>query len=141
MSTPPPIQLAYAEPVPCPFPWRGLVALSLIWVFAASAALAPMVFIVPHFTAIFRDFGTKLPLLTELQVNSSRWLVRYGLVVWAAVIAAPITLGVVVALNDAGGRRLRRAIVISVVVVAILLIGEAALVVIGVFAPMLTLMQ
>ncbi|MBM4108796.1 MAG: type II secretion system F family protein [Phycisphaerae bacterium] len=55
-----------------------------------------MVFIIPKFEEIFRDFGVQLPLLTVALINTSRWVAGtqpdqqiHG---WVFVVAAPFAL-------------------------------------------------
>jgi type IV pilus assembly protein PilC len=46
-----------------------------------------MIFVIPKFEEIFRDFGTKLPTVTVVLLNISRWFAnQYG---WAYVLAFP----------------------------------------------------
>jgi type IV pilus assembly protein PilC len=46
-----------------------------------------MIFVIPKFEDIFRDFGTKLPTVTVVLLNISRWFAnQYG---WAYVLAFP----------------------------------------------------
>src|SRR5439155_27131222 len=45
-----------------------------------------MIFVIPKFEAIFRDFGAKLPAVTELLLSMSRWFANWG---WAYIIASP----------------------------------------------------
>lgn len=46
-----------------------------------------MVFVIPKFEDIFRDFGTKLPPITQVLLVVSRWFADWG---WAYVLAFPI---------------------------------------------------
>lgn len=47
-----------------------------------------MIFVIPKFEQIFRDFGTKLPAITEYLIWFSRWFgTEFG---WAYILAAPI---------------------------------------------------
>src|SRR5437773_8487323 len=46
-----------------------------------------MIFVIPKFKAIFSDFGAKLPTVTQILLNISRWFAnQYG---WAYVLAFP----------------------------------------------------
>ena len=51
-----------------------------------------MVFVIPKFETIFRDFGTKLPPITQLLLDVSRWFANWG---WAYVLASPIVISLV----------------------------------------------
>lgn len=47
-----------------------------------------MIFVIPKFETIFKDFGTKLPAVTQLLLDISHWFAEdYG---WAYVLFAPI---------------------------------------------------
>ena len=46
-----------------------------------------MIFVIPKFEQIFKDFGTKLPAITQVLLDVSRWFANWG---WAYVLAAPI---------------------------------------------------
>jgi type IV pilus assembly protein PilC len=49
-----------------------------------------MIFVIPKFEDIFRDFGTKLPTITVVLLNISRWFANdYG---WAYVLAFPFVV-------------------------------------------------
>src|SRR5688572_25021791 len=49
-----------------------------------------MVFVIPKFETIFADFGTKLPPITQILLDVSRWFANWG---WAYVLASPIVFG------------------------------------------------
>jgi type IV pilus assembly protein PilC len=46
-----------------------------------------MIFVIPKFEQIFKDFGTKLPGVTVVLLNVSRWFANWG---WLYVLCAPI---------------------------------------------------
>ncbi|HYO08436.1 MAG TPA: type II secretion system F family protein [Tepidisphaeraceae bacterium] len=46
-----------------------------------------MIFVIPKFEAIFNDFGTKLPTITQLLLDVSRWFANWG---WLYIVASPI---------------------------------------------------
>jgi type IV pilus assembly protein PilC len=50
--------------------------------------LFTMMYVVPRFTAIFNELGSTLPLPTRMMIAISGFLVDYGLLVLAAVVAA-----------------------------------------------------
>src|SRR5438874_13589489 len=51
-----------------------------------------MVFVIPKFEQIFKDFGTKLPPVTQILLDISRWFANWG---WAYVLASPIVISLV----------------------------------------------
>src|SRR6266480_2767840 len=51
-----------------------------------------MVFVIPKFETIFKDFGTKLPPITQLLLDISRWFANWG---WAYVLASPIVIALI----------------------------------------------
>jgi type IV pilus assembly protein PilC len=55
-----------------------------------------MIFVIPKFEDIFRDFGTKLPTVTVILLKISRWFANeYG---WAYVIAFPVVFWLMIKL-------------------------------------------
>ena len=51
-----------------------------------------MIFVIPKFEQIFKDFGTKLPTITQYLLDVSRWFANWG---WAYVIASPIVFSLI----------------------------------------------
>jgi type IV pilus assembly protein PilC len=62
-----------------------------------------MIFVIPKFEQIFKDFGTELPGITKALLAVSRWFANYG---WLWVIASPIVFLMIVKLirMSEGGR-------------------------------------
>jgi type IV pilus assembly protein PilC len=63
-----------------------------------------MIFVIPKFETIFKDFGTKLPAITEYLIGFSRWFgVEYG---WAYLVISPVAFMLLVRLlkMSHGGR-------------------------------------
>lgn len=55
-----------------------------------------MIFVIPKFEQIFKDFGTKLPAVTQLLLTISNWFAKdYG---WAYVLFSPIIFFVLIKL-------------------------------------------
>src|SRR5438034_3847743 len=48
-----------------------------------------MIFVIPKFEQIFKDFGTKLPGVTQLLLDISRWFANWG---WCYVLVSPIVV-------------------------------------------------
>src|SRR3954447_7636655 len=48
-----------------------------------------MIFVIPKFEEIFRDFGTKLPTITQVLLDISRWFANWG---WCYVLCSPIVI-------------------------------------------------
>src|SRR5687767_8326864 len=51
-----------------------------------------MIFVIPKFETIFNDFGTKLPAITQILLDISRWFANWG---WAYVLASPIVFSMI----------------------------------------------
>src|SRR5215831_8838402 len=51
-----------------------------------------MIFVIPKFEQIFHDFGTKLPPITQILLDVSRWFANWG---WAYVVASPIVISLI----------------------------------------------
>lgn len=63
-----------------------------------------MIFVIPKFEQIFKDFGTKLPAITEVLLTVSRWFAKdYG---WAYLIGFPFAMSLLIRLLklSQGGR-------------------------------------
>jgi type IV pilus assembly protein PilC len=72
-----------------------------------------MIFVIPKFEQIFRDFGTTLPPPTVVLLAISRWFANWG---WAYVIASPFIfmfLWKLVRMSD-GGRYISDAILLKI---------------------------
>ncbi len=55
--------------------------------FAVLIVVGIMIFVIPKFEAIFKDFDTKLPGPTILLLNMSKWVTGGG---WALILASPL---------------------------------------------------
>src|SRR5437773_1471043 len=72
-----------------------------------------MVFVIPKFETIFKDFGTKLPSITQLLLDVSNWFANWG---WAYVLASPIVISLIWKLirTSEGGKYVTDAIKLKV---------------------------
>jgi type IV pilus assembly protein PilC len=59
---------------------------------AMAITLAIVIFLVPKFRDIFKDFGAKLPAVTEFLISVSNWLIRGMPPGWAVILFSPILL-------------------------------------------------
>jgi type IV pilus assembly protein PilC len=84
-----------------------------------------MVFVIPKFETIFNDFGTKLPPITQLLLDISRWFANWG---WAYVLASPIVISLVWKLirTSEGGKYATDAIKLKVPILGNIL-GKSAI--------------
>jgi type IV pilus assembly protein PilC len=57
---------------------------------AMAITLAIVIFLVPKFRDIFKDFGAKLPATTEFLITVSNWLVSGSPPGWAIILFSPI---------------------------------------------------
>ena len=56
-----------------------------------------MIFVIPKFEQIFKDFKTELPGITKVLLYTSRWFANdYG---WAYVLFSPIAIFVLIKLS------------------------------------------
>ncbi len=62
----------------------------LIVAFAVAAIL--LIFVVPQFEAVFKNFGSDLPAFTQLLVNASRFMVSYWWLVLFVVIGTVVAI-------------------------------------------------
>lgn len=76
---------------------------------ATGVLIFLLTFFIPRFNAIFEQFGEKLPVLTQVVVAISGFLIQYGLLLLIPIIAGVVALRRWLA-TDAGRRALERAI-------------------------------
>src|SRR6476660_6248213 len=84
-----------------------------------------MIFVIPKFEQIFKDFGTQLPPITQLLLDVSRWFANWG---WAYVIASPIVMSLIWKLirTSEGGKYATDAIKLKVPILGNIL-GKSAI--------------
>ena len=84
-----------------------------------------MVFVIPKFETIFNDFGTKLPQITQILLDISRWFANWG---WAYVVASPIVFSLIWKLirTSEGGKYATDAIKLKVPILGNIL-GKSAI--------------
>jgi type II secretory pathway component PulF len=92
-----------------------------------------LVLVVPRLETVFKDFGTKLPVVTEIVLNASRWF-RSAYYAWLIVPALVVAAGVF-APRSKEGRRWLRLMMIFLFAGVVLALAWA------VFAPMLSLIE
>lgn len=76
---------------------KGKVKTALIYpialaVVAAGVMVFLLTFFIPRFSLIFAQFGEGLPMLTQIVVAVSQWLLDYGLFILIALIVAAVAL-------------------------------------------------
>jgi len=79
---------------------------SVVITFSVLIVTGIMIFVVPKFKDIFKDFNTSLPALTEFLINMSDWIAnQYG---WAVIFGSPflIIIGLKFAGKTKGGKRI-----------------------------------
>ncbi len=74
--------------------------------FAALIVTGIMIFVVPKFEEIFRDFDTKLPGVTEILIGFSNWIVQGTPPGWLVMLLSPVAIWVFFKLvrQSKGGR-------------------------------------
>src|SRR5947208_2854715 len=81
---------------------KGAMVYPCVVIFVAVSILAfIMIFIIPKFEKIFIDFKMKLPWITEILINTSRWFVKY----WYVIPLFPVALWLIlklIRLNKSG---------------------------------------
>ncbi len=66
--------------------------------FSGGIVLFIMIFVVPKFEQIFRDFGTTLPMPTQILIGFSNWLVKGNPPGWLVVLGIPFLMMIVMKL-------------------------------------------
>lgn len=90
----------------------ALVYPVLLVVTAAAVLTFLMLYFIPQFSLIFKEFGGSLPLLTRFIMSVSRWMLRYGLILAAVLIAG--ILGIRRSLSDMSSRRAMERVMLNV---------------------------
>lgn len=105
---------------------------------ALVALLTVFIGVVPAFDKMFMEFGLKLPLLSVLIVNSSRFLTKYGLVLVPAGVLFDGAMLCLLFLGNGTPRRFRSLWCCGVPIAFGILF---LLIVVGMFLPLLGLFQ
>jgi len=92
------------------------------------ALIAGMLFMVPTYKSIFKDFKMKLPWITEAVVSISDLIIRYWYILPLLIVPLlALDGGIVFFLGQAGRRKLRTVWLVMPIVLAVLF-GALALV-------------
>jgi type II secretory pathway component PulF len=87
----------------------AMVYPAVLAVLACGVLVFLLTFFIPRFSSIFEEFGSKLPLLTQIIVVASGWLIKYGwvlaILVFGGILAARRSLT-----SEAGRRFMERSI-------------------------------
>ena len=79
-------------------------------VVASAVLIFLLTFFIPQFKVIFEQFGSKLPMLTQVVVAISNWLIRYGIFLLIALVFGFVLFKKWVATND-GRRKVERVMI------------------------------
>ncbi|MCM8768129.1 MAG: type II secretion system F family protein, partial [Candidatus Omnitrophica bacterium] len=83
----------------------------LLGILAAGVMVFLLVFFIPRFSSIFAEFGASLPVLTRGIVRLSQFLLRYGLLLLAAVTV--IFAGIRQGMSTEKGRKVKEKFMLS----------------------------
>jgi type IV pilus assembly protein PilC len=106
-----------------------------------------MLLVVPRFEQIFKDFGTKLPALTQVVLQLARITASGG---WVALTLLPVIAGFLGALIPPeeplpevteGGRRRRRRMTVVMRATVLILFVIAGVTILALFLPMISLIN
>jgi len=92
---------------------------SVVIIFSVLIVTGIMIFVVPKFREIFKDFRTSLPTLTEWLLATSDWIaMQYG---WAVILGSPFVIffGIKIIGKTKGGRK-----AIDIVKIKLPIIGQ-----------------
>ena len=92
-----------------------------------------LIFVIPRFETIFKDFGTRLPLVTTVVLNFALWF-RSAYYAWPIVICLPLLAGLF-APKSSGAQRWLRLLLVLVFGGIVLLVAAAL------FLPLLSLID
>jgi fumarate reductase subunit D len=112
----------------------------IAWTLVAALLLCLLLFVVPRFGRVFRDFQVKLPYATRLVLFAGRWITTDSH--WLSIFAFPPAIATVVCLFTAGpgGPRPWRASAIGLRSAWIVLLLAVVLILVGLLLPMFSLM-
>lgn len=85
----------------------ALIYPAVLTTLASGVMVFLLVFFIPRFTKIFADFGSALPVLTQVIVAASDMVMRYGLIVLIAVALVVLSVRRLLA-TEAGHRAMER---------------------------------
>ena len=101
--------------------------------------LLVMIFVIPKFEAIFADFGTRLPAITQFLIDVARICARFG---WLPAALFPLAAGFVFPLFVQPDLRHAHArVLIALLLVLVMLLATLLILIIALFMPMLSLIQ
>ena len=91
--------------------------------FAALIVTGIMIFVVPKFEEIFRDFDTKLPGVTETLIGFSNWIVKGTPPGWVVILFSPVAVFVFMKLvrQSKGGRYVSDMVIMKLPIVGAIL--------------------
>jgi len=113
-------------------------ALSLVvWL----AVVAPICFIVPRFTIIFRDFKTQIPALTKTLLEVSSWFSAYGWAIFLLLCLTIPAIGLWIDFHAPTDKSIKRYAGVTTLIAIMLYLVLGALMVIAMFMPMVALID
>jgi hypothetical protein len=120
-------------------PWTS-IPMTISFVFVVATVTFIMLFVVPKFEDIFKDFHAELPGITKILLVITRFGNGLGLVLlWVLAIGVPVLITRLRTWPPAGGRRSLDLVV--ALTCLLFLICSAILLGIALFAPMITLID
>lgn len=140
MSNPPPLD--YAQSRSRPLDVGTHIMTTIMATIYLAVPVFVLVFIVPRFEAIFKDFKTELPGITKLILSISRWTANeYGWAFLPLIIVAVVVPGLLLDLRSTTGNevRLYRRVATRLLLVAVILFTGLAM--IACVIPMLDLIN
>jgi type II secretory pathway component PulF len=68
----------------------ALVYPAIVLIAGAATLILSMVFVIPRFSQIFEDLGSRMPLPTRILIESSNFMVKYGWIILIMAVAGGI---------------------------------------------------
>lgn len=114
----------------------------LIWSLALAVPAVILLFVVPRFEALLRDFKVQLPLVTRLVLQASHALIHQH--AWIALPLLPLLLATLSTLASGAPRdlpELRRSYRLTRLLASLLLAALALLLIAALFLPLVNLID
>jgi type II secretory pathway component PulF len=92
-----------------------------------------LMFVIPRLELVYKDFGSKLPLVTMIVLNASRWF-RSVWILWPMLLCLPVVAGLCAPQSKSAQRWLRLLMVVCFA-------GIVILIALAVFMPLISLTE
>lgn len=141
-SAPPPLDYQATILRPRPLAWRWHLAVIIATAVIFTLVTVPLLFVIPSFETIFKDFKTELPTITRIVLTISAWFRNdFGFFFLLPLPAIVVGLGFLLDRNAPSDDRIKRYACMVLILALLFALFFAAFIAISLFAPMTTLVN